>query len=278
MAKKVSNFKDKLEKITKKNNSLVCVGLDPETQKLPKHLLKKTDPFFEFNREIIDVTHDLVCAFKPQIAFYEAEGPKGLKSLKKTIEYLQKKHPQIPTIIDMKRGDIGNTAKMYAKAAFEYWQVDAITAFPNLGYDAVKPFLEYKDRYIFFLVKTSNPDAKMFQDVKVGKKPFYLYLAQKIKKWPGKNVGVFVGATYPKELRAIRKIFPSRPILTAGIGAQGGEAKEAVRAGVNKQGLNLVCNAARSIIYAASNKNFAQAARKQAFLLKNTINKYRGTT
>jgi orotidine 5'-phosphate decarboxylase subfamily 2 len=261
-------FTQKLEKISNKNNSLVCVGLDPEKDKLPKHFHKRPDPFFEFNKAIIAATHDLVCAFKPQIAFYEAEGPKGLRSLKKTIEYLQRKHPLIPTIIDMKRGDIGNTAKMYARAAFEYWRVDAITAFP-------KPFLEYKDKYIFFLVKTSNPDAKMFQDVQVGKKPFYLYLAQKIKKWKGKNVGVFVGATYPKELAQIRQIFPRRPILTAGIGAQGGEAKKAIRAGVNKQGLNLVCNAARSIIYADSSSSFAQAARKQALLLKNTINQYR---
>lgn len=268
-------FQNKLAKIQKKNNSLVCIGLDPDLEKIPSHLRKKPDPVFNFNKAIIKKTHDLVSAYKPNIAFYEARGLKGLKSLKKTIDFLRKNYPEIPIILDMKRADIGNTSERYAKAAFEYWQADAITAYPYLGYDSVAPFLKYKDRYVFFLVRTSNPDAKTFQDVKVKNQPFYLYLAKEIKKWKGRNVGVFAGATHPKELTQVRKLFPKRPILTAGIGAQGGTARLAVKAGVNKQGLNLICNSSRSIIYASSGKDFAQAARLQTETLKNSINKYR---
>ena len=268
-------FQQKLQKIQKKNNSLVCVGLDTDLEKIPQHLSSCQSPGFTFNKKIIDATHDLVCAYKPNIAFYEANGIKGLKSLKKTIEYLQKKYPDTAVILDMKRADIASTSVMYAKAAFEYWQIDAITAYPFLGYDSVRPFLQYKDKYIFFLIKTSNPDAKTFQDVQVKNKPFYLYLAQEIKKWKDENVGVFCGATYPKELAQVRKIFPNRPILTAGIGAQGGEAKLAVKAGVNSRGLNLICNSSRSIIYASSGKDFAKAARKNALILRDLINKYR---
>jgi len=269
------NFQQKLEKITKKNNSCVCVGLDSDLEKIPKHLLSCKSPAFTFNREIIDATHDLVCAYKPNIAFYEAEGIEGLKVLKKTIEYLQKKYPEIPIILDAKRADIGNASKMYAKAIFEYLNVDATTVYPYLGYDSAAPFLEHKDKFIFFLIRTSNPDAKTFQDIKVKDKPFYLYLAKKVKKWPGRNFGVFCGATYPSELRKIRRIFPQRPILTAGIGAQGGKAELAVKFGVNSQGMNLICNSSRSIIYASNGKDFAQAARKEADKLRKKINKYR---
>lgn len=271
----VNKFLKKYQKITKKNNSLVCVGLDLELAKLPKHLLKESDPIFSFNRAIIDATHDLVCAYKPNIAFYEAEGITGLQSLKKTVNYLRKKTPEIPIILDAKRADIDNTAKMYAKAIFEYWQADATTVYPYLGFDSVKPFLKYKDKYIFFLIRTSNPDAKTFQDVKVKNEPFYLYLAKEIRKWKGENVGIFVGATYPKELAKIRKIFPKRPILTAGIGAQEAETELTVKAGIDKKGINLICNSSRSIIYASNKKDFALAARRETKELKDLINKYR---
>jgi orotidine-5'-phosphate decarboxylase len=271
----MNRFTARLEYIQKKNNSLVCVGLDPDLEKIPHHLRRCQDPVFTFSREIIEATHDLVCAYKPNIAFYEAEGEKGLRSLKKTINYLRQNHPQIPLILDAKRADIGNTSAQYAKAIFDYWQVDATTVYPFLGYDSVRPFLAYQDKYIFFLIRTSNPDAKMFQDIKVKNQPYYLYLAKQVKKWPGQNVGVFCGATYPQELKQIRSLFPQRPILTAGIGVQGGQAKLAVQAGVNKKGLNLICNASRSIIYASQGKDFCQAARKAANNLKEEINKYR---
>lgn len=271
----VNKFLKKYQEIIKKNNSLVCVGLDLELAKLPKQLLKESDPIFSFNKAIIDATHDLVCAYKPNIAFYEAEGITGLQSLKKTVDYLRKKYPKIPIILDAKRADIDNTAKMYAKAIFEYWQADATTVYPYLGHDSIKPFLVYKDKYIFFLIKTSNPDAKTFQDVKVKNEPFYLYIAKEIKKWRGKNVGVFVGATYPDELKKVRQIYPQQIILTAGIGAQGGQTKLAVKAGIDKKGINLICNSSRSIIYASNKKDFALAARRETKKLKDLINKYR---
>ncbi len=269
------NFRNKLEKIIRKNNSLVCVGLDTDLEKIPRFLLKKLDPIFSFNQAIIKSTYDLVCAYKPNIAFYEARGEKGLRSLKKTIAYLRKNYAEIPIILDAKRADIGNTSGQYAKAIFDYWQADATTVYPFLGHDSVRPFLEYKNKYIFFLIRTSNPDAKMFQDVKVKNQPYYLYLAKKVKRWKEKNTGVFCGATYPKELRQIRQIFPDRPILTAGIGAQGGQAKLAVKAGVNKNGLNLICNSSRSIIYASSGKDFAKKARLATDNLRKEINQYR---
>lgn len=270
-----NKFTTKLEKISKKNNSLVCVGLDPDIEKLPKFLLNKNDPIFEFNKAIIKATADLVCAYKPNIAFYESQGIKGLVSLKKTIEFLKTKYPEIPIILDAKRADIGNTSEQYAKAIFNWLQVDAVTIYPYLGYDSVEPFLKYQDKFIFFLIRTSNPDAKMVQDAKIGKIKFYLYLAHKVKKWPGNNFSVFCGATYPNELIQIRKIFPDCPILTAGIGAQGAKNKQAVKAGVNKERLNLICNASRTIIFAQSDKGFAQAARKTTYNLRQEINTYR---
>lgn len=269
------NFKNKLKKIQKKNNSLVCCGLDVDLEKISNCVIKRKNPIFSFNREIIDATCDLVCAYKPNIAFYEAGGVNGLKALKETIDYLRKNYSDIPIILDAKRGDIGNTAKKYAQAIFDYWKVDAATIFPFLGYDSVKPFLKPKSNFVIFLIRTSNPDAKQFQDPKVKNERYYLYMAKIIKKWKEKNFGVFCGATYPKELKKIRSLFPARPILTAGIGAQGGKAKLAVKAGVDKDGLNLICNSSRSIIYAGKGKNFAKKARIACERLKEEINRHR---
>lgn len=268
-------FQQKLKKAIQKNKSLLCIGLDPELEKIPKHLLKKTDPIFEFNKNIIDATSDLVCAYKPNTAFYEAYGLKGLASLKKTLEYLQKNYPYIPIILDAKRADIGNTAKMYAKAIFEYWKADATTAYPYLGLDSLEPFFEYKDKLTILLVRTSNPDAKTFQDLTVGNEPLYMRIAKTIRQWNYENIGVFVGATYPKELANVRKIFPHTPVLTAGIGAQGAETERAVKAGIDKNGSNLICNNSRVIIYASSDKDFAKAVRQKAKEIRGIINNYR---
>lgn len=269
-------FQQKLDRIVKKNNSLLCVGLDVDLDKLPKFLLSKNDPIFEFNREIIDATYDLVCCYKPNIAFYEAYGIDGLRSLKKTLEYLQTKYSDIPIILDAKRGDIGNTSKMYAKAIFDYWQVDAVTVFPNLGLDALLPFFAYSDKLIILLVKTSNPDSGTFQNVKVNNHvPYYLHMGKIINKWRYPNIGLFVGATYPDELSRVRSLFPDTPFLSAGIGAQGAKTAEAVRAGVDKYGNNLICNNAREIIYASNGKDFAKKAREKALLIKEEINKWR---
>lgn len=269
------NFQQKLNQIIKKNNSLLCIGLDTEFDKLPKHLLNSSDPTFEFNKEIIDQTYQLVCAYKPNIAFYEAYGIDGLKSLKKTIDYLKKKYPQIPIILDAKRGDIGNSTKMYAKAIFEFWGVDATTVYPYLGLDSIQPFLEYKNQCTILLVKTSNPDAKTFQDQKIDGEPFFIKIAKEIKKWKFENIGLFVGATYPEELGRIRKLFPDSPILTAGLGAQGAQTKKAITSGIDKAGGNLICNNSREIIYASVDENFAEKSREKAKEMKETINKYR---
>lgn len=269
------NFQKKLALAIKKNNSLLCLGLDPEIEKLPKHLLKKSDPIFEFNKAIIDKTSDLVCVYKPNIAFYEAYGDKGLKSLKKTILYMKEKHPEIPILLDAKRGDIGNTAKMYAKAIFEYWGADATTIYPYLGLDAVLPFLEYENQCTILLIKTSNPGSNTFQNLDVNGEPFYLKVAKEIKKWKFENIGVFVGATYPEEMQKVRNLFPNSPILTAGLGAQGGQAEKIVQAGADKNGGNLMCNSSREIIYASSDKDFAAKARQKAIEVRDNLNQYR---
>jgi len=270
-------FSKKLESIIIKNSSLLCIGLDPEIEKLPKHLLKENDPTFAFNKEIIDNTSDIVCAYKPNIAFYEAYGIKGLESLKKTIEYIQKKHPEIPIILDAKRADIANTSRMYARALFDYFGADAVTVYPYLGLDAIKPFLNYENKLTILIIKTSNPDSDVFQNLKVGNSnlPLYLTMAHEIKKWNFPNIGLFVGATYPEELRNVRKIFPSSYILTAGIGVQGAKTQKAIKAGVDPRGNNLICNNSREIIYADKSKHFAKKVRNKAKEIRNIINKYR---
>ena len=262
------DFKQKLEKIIKKNNSLLCIGLDPDLEKVPNKFLKKNDPIFEFNKTIIDATHDLVCVYKPNIAFYEAYGLDGLKQLKLTIEYLKNNYPEIPIVLDAKRADIPNTAKSYAKSVFEYWNSDAVTVYPNLGLDSVLPFLEYKDKLTILLLKTSNPDSGTFQNINIGNEPYYLKMAKVIKGWGYDNFGLFVGATYPKELKAIRDIFPDRIFLSAGMGAQSAEIGKAVKAGIDNQKSGIMFNASRSIIYSKDPRN-------RASNLKKEINKYR---
>ena len=262
------DFSKKLDTIVGSNNSLVCVGLDPELEKLPKGYLSKKDPIYEFNRDIIDSTTHLVCSYKPNIAFYEAYGLDGLDQLKKTLLYLQNDYPQIPIILDAKRADIANTAKMYAKAAFEYWCADAVTVYPHLGRDSLQPFFAYDDKLTIILIKTSNPDAKLFQDMKVNGSPYYLELAGEIAKWSQSNIGLFVGATYPADLEKIRSIFPNKIILCAGFGAQKAKIKAAVQAGIDKGKKGIIFNASRSIIYS---NNPARAAQN----LRDEINKYR---
>lgn len=257
------NFQDKLQKIVKNNNSLLCVGLDTEVEKLEKGVSQ-----FNFNKKIIDETAHLVCAYKPNIAFYESAGMEGLQGLKDTITYLIKAHPGIPIILDAKRGDIGNTGQHYAKAAFDYWQADAVTVFPYLGRDSLEPFLNYKDKLIILLFKTSNPDSGAFQNMEIDGTPYYLKVAQEVKKWNRDNIGIFVGATYPTEMKALRDIFPNNVFLSAGLGAQGAETEQIVKAGIDKKGGNIMFNASRSIIF---DNNPAEAAQK----LRDEINQYR---
>jgi len=257
------DFQDKFQKIVAKNNSLLCVGLDPELAKLTKN-----QSLFEFDKSIINATADLVCAYKPNIAFYEAYGLDGLDHLKQTIEYLKKNYDEIPIILDAKRADIANTAKMYATAIFDFWSADATTVYPHLGFDSLEAFFAYKQKLTIVLIKTSNPDASTFQNLKVDGEPYYMKVAKEIKKWDKPNLGIFVGATYPQDLKNVRKLFPNNIILSAGFGAQKGKIKEAVKAGVDKTGGGIIFNASRSIIY-------SQNPKKEAQKLRDEINKYR---
>jgi orotidine-5'-phosphate decarboxylase len=230
---------------------------------------------FEFNKAIIDATADLVCAYKPNLAFYEALGIRGLQALKKTVNYIPR---DIPVIGDAKRGDIGNTAAAYAKALFGYYKFDAVTVNPYMGYDSVKPFLDYRDKGIFVVCRTSNSSACDFQDLvdNFGMK-FYQSVALRAGDWnTAGNVGLVVGATYPEELREIRKLCPEMLLLIPGIGAQGGDLELSVKYGVDANKEKAVIVAARQVLYASRGADYAQAARKAAGELRDIINRYRG--
>jgi orotidine-5'-phosphate decarboxylase len=264
---------EKLINVSRKNKSLLCVGLDTDLQKIPRSLLKEDDPIFSFNQKIIDSTFDLVCAYKPNIAFYEAYGSKGWEALKKTCEAIPK---EIPIIIDAKRGDIGNTARMYAKAIFEDLGADATTVNAYMGEDAISPFLEYENKCAFILCLTSNKGVQDFQLSLVDGKPLYQLVAEKALSWNKKgNCGLVVGATYPEQLKKIRGIAKSLPILIPGIGAQSGEVESTVKSGTDEKGERAIINSARGIIYASQEKDFAEAARGEALKLKDKINLYR---
>ena len=273
------NFGKKLEKIIKKNNSLLSIGLDPDLEKIPKHLRKYKDPIFSFNKQIINTTHDLVCAFKPQIAHYSASGIRGIESLLKTINYLNRTYPQIPIILDSKRADIGSTARLYAKEAFDVFNADAVTVNPYFGLDSLKPFLERKDKGVIILCRTSNKSASDFQDLEISSDnlPLYIHIAKEVKKWNEiyKNCMLVVGATWPEQLREIRKIVPDMFFLVPGIGAQGGNLKKTLKNGLRKDKSGLIIHTSRAIIYSSSKPNFASSARKEALKLKEAINKYR---
>lgn len=265
----MANFLEKIEAIRDKNNSLVCVGLDVELTKIPKFLLQKDDPIFEFNKIIIDNTLDLVSAYKPNFAFYEAYGEEGLSALRKTRNYIPE---DIPVIIDAKRGDIGNTARMSANFFLEDLNFDGITVNPYMGFDAIEPFLKYKDKCIFILCLTSNPSANDFEYFSDGKQTLYEKVATKTIEWNNnKNCGLVVGATRKEGLQRVREIASNLPLLIPGIGAQGGSVEEVVTYG----GKNIIINSSRAIIYASSEKDFGEKARESAFKLRDEINRFR---
>lgn len=235
---KPKSFKDKLQEKWAKD-LFVCVGLDTSD--------------FNLNKSIIDQTFDLVCAYKPNSAFYEGAGIKGLENLKRTVEYIHLKDPNLPIILDAKRGDIGNTNEEYAKACFDNLGADAITVHPYLGKEALQPFLNRVEKGIFVLVRTSNPGAGEFQDLQIEGKPLYQVVAEHIKEWnTNGNVGVVVGATYPEELKTIREIVGDMPILIPGVGAQGGDIQTTVKMGKNSQGQGIIISSSRGIIFADS--------------------------
>jgi uridine monophosphate synthetase len=249
------NFLEKLTFLVKKNDSLLCAGLDPDPSRFLPSLLQEPDPIFTFNKGIIDATRDLVCAYKPNFAFYEAEGLAGLKSLKKTIDYVPK---EIPVILDAKRGDIGSTARAYARGAFEVWGADALTVNPYLGRDSLEGFTAYPDKGLFLLCHTSNPGAQDFQTLICDGRPLYEVVSEKAVEW---GLGLVVGATYPRALRRIRSMAPHTWILVPGVGAQGGDLEDALAAGLDAEGQGLIINASRSIIYAPDPRLAAEELR-----------------
>jgi orotidine-5'-phosphate decarboxylase len=274
-------FQQKLDAIVEKNNSLVCVGLDSDTGKLPERLKTGPKPQATFNKAIIYATQDLVCAYKPNIAFYEARGIEGIEDLKNTCDFLKAHYSEIPIILDAKRADIGNTNEGYASFMFDYLGADAVTLHPYLGREALKPFLDRKDKGCIILCRTSNPGAGELQDLKVdsGNQHIELYqhLAQKVAKdWNyNGNCALVVGATYPDELAIVRRLVGDMPLLIPGVGAQGGDVEKTVKAGVDSKGKNAMINASRSIIFASSGADFAPKARLEASKLRDEINLYR---
>jgi len=268
-------FTEKLAAAVKKNNSLLCVGLDTDINSIPSDL-----GIFEFNKAIIDATADFVCAYKPNIAFYESLGSRGMDELKRTRDYIPE---DIPVIVDAKRGDIGNTAVAYARGLFEYFRFDATTASPYLGRDSLKPFMEYPDRGIFVLCRTSNPGAADFQslscETEIGSQPLYRVVAEKVNGWNTReNLGLVVSATYPEELKIIRRDYPEMPLLIPGVGAQGGDLADVVNNGVDAGKQRTIINSSRQIIYASQGIDFAEAAGQAAKALRDSINDYLDTS
>lgn len=263
------NFLNLLKERWNKGHFL-CVGLDSDLLKIPESVRRSSaeQTIFSFNQRIIEATADLVCAFKPQIAFYEAHGPAGISALIRTTRFIREYAPDIPIILDAKRADVENTNKSYVRAAFDIYGVDAITVHPYLGRKALEPFLSQKDKGIIVLVRTSNPGAGEIQDLQVNGKPLYQIIAHQVaSEWNRNgNCAVVAGATYPDELRKIREIVGDMPILIPGIGAQGGDVekdiKETVKAGINSQGQGMIINSSRGIIFASSGPDFADAARR----------------
>ncbi|MBW3568635.1 orotidine-5'-phosphate decarboxylase [Candidatus Parcubacteria bacterium] len=271
------NFLEKLDKAVEKNNSLVCVGLDPDTDKLPGQFKNSDNSFFEFNKAIIDATADLVCCFKPNSAFYEALGSDGIQMLEETCDYIREKYPAIPILLDFKRGDIGNTNQKYAQFAFDYLEVDAVTLHPFFGRSSLQAFLDFKDKGMVIMIKSSNDDSSELQDLKVEGGKLFEHLAFQVKThWnENENCLLMVGATYPRELASVRKIAGDKmQILVPGVGAQGGVA-EMLKAGLNSQGRGLIVSASRSVLYASNKEDFADAARQAAEKLKTQINQFR---
>ena len=270
-------FREKLDAIVQKNNSLVCVGLDADFKKIPESVRTKKYPQFAFSKAIVDTTANEVCAFKPQSAYFEATGAKGLEELKMTCDYIRERHPGIPLILDAKRADIGPTNEAYAVFAFEYLGVDAITLHPYFGQEALKPFLDHKEKGCIILCRTSNPGAGEFQDLKTDGKPIYQQVAENVvKKWNTHgNCMLVVGATYPEELKQVRSIVGDMTILVPGIGAQGGDLEATMLVGLNSKKSGVIIHASRSIIFASSEKDFASVALREVKKLKENINSFR---
>ncbi|MDT8414543.1 MAG: orotidine-5'-phosphate decarboxylase [Flavobacteriaceae bacterium] len=254
---------DKLIGQIRQKKSFLCVGLDPDLEKMPTHLLESDDPIFAFNKAIIDATHPFAVAYKPNLAFYEVLGVSGWNSLKKTINYLNENYPDIFTIADAKRGDIGNTARMYAHTFFDTFGFDAVTVAPYMGRDSVEPFLQFENKYTILLGLTSNPGADDFQ-----KPDLYKKVMRKSQQWQhAERLMYVVGATQAEALTEIRKILPEAFLLIPGVGTQGGSLQDVCRYGLNSD-VGLLINASRSILYASNRLDFAEKAAEEAAKLQ----------
>lgn len=269
------HFMQALQQAWTRNNSLVCVGLDPEPSKFPAHLQGRPDAVFEFCSAIIDATADLVCSYKPQIAHFAAL--RADEALERLIAHIHTRHPGIPVILDAKRGDIGSTAQHYVTEAFVRYAADAVTINPYLGRDSVQPFLDHADKGVILLCHTSNPGAADLQDLDVGGKPLYQHVAQIITRdWNTHgNCALVTGATWPEQLAEVRHLIGDMPLLVPGIGAQGGDVEAVVRHGRTTAGTGLMINSSRAILYAGNGEDFAHAARAATQELRDTINRYR---
>ena len=271
----MSGFRERLEQAAAASRSLVCVGLDPEVERFPAGIDRAVSGILPFNRAIIDATADLVCAYKPQFAHYAACGAEG--ELERTIEYVRRRCPGVPVILDAKRGDVGHSAKRYAVEAFERYGADAVTVNPYLGHDALEPFLEYADRGTIVLCRTSNPGARDLQDLPVGGKKLYQIVAElAATRWNTRgNCALVVGATYPEQLAAVRAIVGDMPILVPGVGAQGAAVGPVMKAGQAAGGGGLIVSSSRAILYASPDEDFAEAARAAALSLRDDLNRLR---
>ena len=274
-------FVSKLEQCWEQGN-FVCIGLDSDYDRIPasvRSIGSVEEALFVFNRDIIDATYGLVCAYKPNAAFYEAQGDEGFRALIRTVHYIRETYPHIPIILDAKRADIGSTNLGYVKAAFDIIGVDAITVHPYLGKEALAPFLARREKGIIVLAKTSNPGSSEFQNLPVGdaQEPLYQVVARSVATtWnTNGNCVLVVGATYPAELMKVRAIVGDMPILIPGIGVQGGEVEATVTAGKDSRGWGMIINSSRSIIFASKENDFAQAAREATEQLRAEINQYR---
>jgi orotidine-5'-phosphate decarboxylase len=257
------------------NKKFLCVGLDSDYRKIPAQLQKLPAPegIFRFNRAIVEATADFCCAYKPNSAFYEGHGSAGVEALIRTNKFIRENYPEHLLILDAKRADIGNTNLGYAQAAFEIFQAHAITVHPYLGGEALLPFLEDRKRGVFVLCHTSNPGAAEFQELKINGTELYKVVATRVsKEWNrNQNCGLVMGATFPEQLAEVRKVADDLPFLIPGIGAQGGDLERTVINGINRQGNGIIINASRSIIYASSGADFAQAAARKAAILNEAI-------
>ena len=261
---------EKYNKRSDKVNSLLCVGLDADFEKLPEKFKRMEFPQFEFNKYIIEKTHQYAAAFKPNSAFYEARGDQGMKELKMTMDYLIQNHPDIFTILDAKRADIGNTNNGYVTSIFDWLGFDAVTIQPYLGSEAIAPFLARKDKLSIILCRTSNPGAGELQDLIVDGKPVWVIVAEKVRdSWnKNNNCALVVGATYPEEMKKVRSIVGDMTFLVPGVGAQGGSVKDSVSSGLNNQKKGMIINSARGII-------FAENPEAEAKKLRDEINSFR---